>query len=1071
MDLIRFKQRLQYLTRVLILAWVLMGLGLPTQAQLRCPLPDPPDRDYGTACGGKGRFLFGGTITPFAVTGNQIPGNASGSNYRIPASTSPSTTTRLTDAQLQSVIYEGRRKFDAQLDELLSHFATSLDYRGAADCPAEGCRTVQHFIDTYVKAAEESRDYFLAAAMSHPENTCLNCELRPAAEQAACRARETGPRGATCAVTGLFNAMELLTQRWTVRGNEILVRTYDQYRATHLDLLDVNRGLQQAQESFQNAVAAYTKYFHRPLPLGPSRTIYDALLREQFNRTDAYTRTPFRDLRLLAEAAGRKAFTRREWGHHLYALANYDAAYELMPSAELESVGELLTVSALYPLIDARFPIREEDPPEVQEQQEQARRQAREPINNALRELLAERSKITELLRYLEGGKNVLGLDNDYVEILLPREATRTNFEEVARTANTQLTAATDLYTQFTGTQRQFDQSVEAYQMEAQRRRDYYDAQKQGLCGPPPHTDRCTGGALQQAHLDVEQANLKIQLVLQEISNLEQRIQFERDHRDELVRLGERLRELEISNGNERANLLDELAKLQAEKAQAAAATQAAIQEASAPPECDPPPPAQCGFPEDCSGSEEEVTRCREQRSRCLQDQLRCRQIHDQRVAAYAAAAAAREGGSRAATLERRTGEIQVAMERLQALQRARFSEEQEQMLTIDLNRFIKTTTLDIITKGIELRMAELARTQAVGRLDDLTQQWRRTLAEEQVWLGITRSQDVVRNPALRVIQDRTLRNFLIGLDNAQRWTYLTGRALIYEFNTCPGPTTTCPAIVQNLDDVLKIVDISDLRAKVNTMDLAFTTSRPPTTDQFIPVDLSRLLGFKAGMVNGRMQTAKEQFKRCWKEQVEGRGVPPECPIFDVRNPNPMTGFYRTVVLPFRIELGEHLQRFEGEEYQPVVSPLYANLKILSIKARIEGPAPSTIGLFNLNLSYGLTDEQNSNLVGSMSQRDPNSNVSFASTAGVDIVHRYNAKGIGATTIQAGVGRRDWTAIQTTNPQFVFRALGFSDYVLIVTIDPTIYPDNPRWVENNLGTIEDIAFEFKCSAANVRVTP
>src|SRR5262249_20986411 len=136
----------------------------------------------------------------------------------------PSYTTRLNDQQIAALINEGRQKLNAQLADLARFFTPgSLRYGSAAD----------EFVGEVVRSTEEARNYFLSAAIFHPDK----------------------PQ----AVQGLLEAMELLAQRWVVRGNEELVKAlYNRYQQPGLDLFQVNQGLRNADQNFLNGVGTYS---------------------------------------------------------------------------------------------------------------------------------------------------------------------------------------------------------------------------------------------------------------------------------------------------------------------------------------------------------------------------------------------------------------------------------------------------------------------------------------------------------------------------------------------------------------------------------------------------------------------------------------------------------------------------------------------------------------------------------------------------------------------------------------------------------------------------------------------
>src|SRR5262249_51457165 len=143
-------------------------------------------------------------------------------------------------------------------------------------------------------------------------------------------------------------------------------------------------------------------------------------------------------------------------------------------------------------------------------------------------------------------------------------------------------------------------------------------------------------------------------------------------------------------------------------------------------------------------------------------------------------------------------------------------------------------------------------------------------------------------------------------------------------------------------------------------------------------------------------------FRECLRAQVEGREVPPECPRFIVRDPDPVTGFYRTVEFRFPIELGLHLENVQDPDWTPVLPSVFANMRIRAIKAIVEGRAEVAGQFAFVPLAYGLTDAAG-NLIGSMSQRGPDSDIRYTDPDRPDFVRRYNAIGAGTTTLQAAV--------------------------------------------------------------------
>jgi len=962
-------------------AAIALGLGVAAPAQIKCPPPDGSGlaREYGVTCGAE-HFIVGATLTPYTMSPTRLPGNESASENRLLTASGQPVTTRLTDAQLQAVLTAGQSRLDAEVGDLYQHFAgAALDYRSAAD----------QFTAEAVARAQAPLQYFLAAAASHPEN------------------RD--------AVLGLLDTQELLAQRWIVRGNEQLAEAlYRRYQQTGFDLFQVNNGLRDAHESFRQAVAGHTKYFNLPLARGMAPTLYELTLRHQPDRRD-YTGKGFRDLRLFAQAAGRLGFTRRELGQRLFALRRYGETYDTLARAELDGLGHLLIVAPAYESVAA-----DND---------------RLAINQSLRELLAERSRTTTLLRHLEGGKNVIGLDDSYVEFRFNREIHDprfNNFTQVRLWTESRLNDAQRSYTEFRAHSREFEQTVASYRLQLQQHLDVYNREIQALCGTPdPAT--CNGGLIREARLNIDQANLRIEAVLQEISNLQARISNMLEASDALRAIREQIAQMEIAHAGQRATLIEEMARLQAEAA-----------------------------------------RERAELERRRQIDLSRRPQQDREAGRIAGDAAVVQGGIDA-DLARRTGELQAQMERLQALQRAEFVRLEDRTRAVEVQRFIKDTTLDIISRRIDLRMAQLGLTQAAALLDDRNQQLRRALTEQQTWRGLDSADDrVFRDPTLRIIRDEYLRQYLADYEEAQRRVYLSGRALAYEINRCsPNPANpgdTCPPLVRNLDDVLQIVDLNAMRNRLNDMNelMIDHETRYRTEVRRSVIDLSKLMGFRKATIAGADRSAKAQFRDCLHALVERRALPPYCPPcrpdvcpMEGRDPDPVTTYYRTVVFRFPIEIGVHLQDLQDPDYEPVVSPLLANLRIRSIKARIEGPATVLGRYADLPLAYGLTDVAG-NLIGSMSQRGPDSNIRFTDLNGRDHIRRYNAIGAGTATIPAGVGTPSFDAVTAFSEKFLYRTLAFDKYRLVLSVNRQLYPDNPSLIPNGLSSVEDVKFEFTC---------
>src|SRR5262249_13411074 len=127
-------------------------------------------------------------------------------------------------------------------------------------------------------------------------------------------------------------------------------------------------------------------------------------------------------------------------------------------------------------------------------------------LDESLRELTAERSKISTLLRHLESGKNVLGLGPGFVEFIFNRERDDprfNNFIQVRLQAEDKLNRAQAPCDEFRRQAREFETSVRTYQDRVQSHLESSRTQVSTLCGSPDATlDRCTGGKLGEARND-----------------------------------------------------------------------------------------------------------------------------------------------------------------------------------------------------------------------------------------------------------------------------------------------------------------------------------------------------------------------------------------------------------------------------------------------------------------------------------------------------------------------------------------------------------------------------------------
>src|SRR5262249_50813353 len=124
-------------------------------------------------------------------------------------------------------------------------------------------------------------------------------------------------------------------------------------------------------------------------------------------------------------------------------------------------------------------------------------------------------------------------------------------------------------------------------------------------------------------------------------------------------------------------------------------------------------------------------------------------------LAVTQAMAATQIYGELDAALQRQIGDVQRLTELQQALQRAEFVREEDRRQALEVQRFVKDTTTEILSKRIELRIAQLALAQAVATLDDRNHELRRVFEDQRAWRALdAAAEPVFQDPTLRIIRD-----------------------------------------------------------------------------------------------------------------------------------------------------------------------------------------------------------------------------------------------------------------------------------------------------------------------------
>jgi len=822
----------------------------------------------------------------------------------------------------------------------------------------------------------------------------------------------------------LVTALTRLAEGYVLAGNQRFVDalTGPGGSYTTLDISNAITQLEQARQGFDNSLGAYFSRFLTTLP-APHNDYWTLVSSFQPSHCDNYDshyldspeeryfptcitdRTPYWDWRLMGKAAGRKAFATRELAKDHWALnttSEVDQAANLLAIGEMEALGELTFLeTAITPTM--AVPLREK-------------------IFNSWRDLSTEADEITRAVRYMAEGRNFLGLKRQTVQLIRIDTDTLSNFELHRNRASMARSAAVSSLAQLRQVARQFETSASNYLTAQRSNETHYDDILSDLCGPA-FEQRCDSGRIRRQLSNIDIAKNKVEQVQQEIDNAEVRYQNALQQQFDEQRIRRATIDYVMEGVDQEEQLIDSEVQLRKEAEEERGWFSAIT-----------------GIIQGAVG----IVLAPESGGISLT------------LAAHAFASSASSlssgissffGGS--SSRAERQGYIDKQRVRLQALERARIMEEGIELADLQYRTFILNTRLDRQKLDIDLKGATLAYDQEVQLLADLFDQLNRAFTERENWrlLNQVGSNNVFRDPTLRMFRDAALDGYSRDQRNALWAAYNAGLALIYELNKYapndviqwqPSDCGGCQPEIRNPDDLLRMLTPDRLQAAIDTLGYIWDNFRALVEHhQIIQTKLTWILGFRDPAI------APAQLRQYLNDHK-------------IDNAN--------VFLTFPTNIAVSLRHEDDPLFAQTLAPFWANLKIEAIQAFIQGGNDwSVIGdPFSLFLYYGFRADTGdpTPVIGYM--RRPDADIRYGSP-GSDQISYYLYDSVGPATIQSGTGSPDhinWQLIPQ-NAKFLGRALGLDTWGMHICIDDGRCPGNSTLIPS-FDQIEEIHLRFIC---------
>jgi|GEM_PF-5977115 len=817
----------------------------------------------------------------------------------------------------------------------------------------------------------------------------------------------------------LITAIARLAEGYILAGNQAFVDALSGPGGSYttLDINNAIAGLMQARQRFDRALDSYFALFTTSLPA--PHIGYWALIRDgQPNHCDNYdrdydseryfpscngSRTPYWDWRVLGKAAGRKAFAARELAQARWSLSlpsDRDEAANVLAVAEIEAIGEL---TFLEGAITASLPT-----------------DLKNKIFATWLDLITEENELSRAIHYMAEGRNWVGLKRQTLQFVRADTDTQSNFDMHKTRATNAKTTAINSLTQLRIARRAFEQSAANYLNAQQSNLTHYNQLLSDLCGLS-FEERCDSGRIRRQLFTIDIAKNKVEQVQTEINNAEAR------YRDAVQRQfdEQRIRRATIRyvlDGIYRyESLIDAEVELkkEAEESQGWFSVVTGVVQGVA---------AIVLAPEGGTFAF---------------------------LAASAAAGGASSLGSGLGSLlgggssrAERQGAIDKQRVRLQALEKATVLEEGIELADLQYRTFILNTRLERQKLDIDLKGATLAYDQEVQQLASLFDELSRAFTERENWrlLNQVGSDNVFRDPTLRLFRDASLDGYTRDRYNMVWTAYGASLALIYELNKyaadediqwSPSDCGGCQPEIRSPDDLLRMLTPDRMQAAIDTLGYIWDRFRPLIEHGVIvQTRLSWLLGFRGPDAAVRLR------EYLYNHRVDSSNV--------------FLTFPTNISVPLRTE--------DDPEFAPVLAPFWANLKIESVQAHILGGTDwTTFGNpFSLFLYYGFRSDgdQSQPVVGYL--RRPDADIRYGAT-GADQINYYLYESMGPATLQAGTGARLPINWQNTprNSKFLGRALGLDTWGMHICIDEGRCPGNSTLI-SSFDDIEDVYLRFIC---------
>jgi hypothetical protein len=641
----------------------------------------------------------------------------------------------------------------------------------------------------------------------YEESGLMHLSIAEEYYEAALRWAEPGTFTETRALEGLLDTHWELATGAMLSGNEFMVQALDVAFENPSDPLAEEIGqLQEAVDWYTMATEGYVELL--------ASEHYTALMALQPTRVHPINggTTPYLDLQRLALAAAKKSRAYLELAERQFRKftpTSQAAAEATLRRGAAQATADLALLDKLWAgaVDDASY-----------------------------QALLHHRSDMQRLFRYLQENKNPFGYGPEYVPFhFQPANLPKNNFQQTMDLAQAEKTAAEVVVNEAEGRQQQADDNYVILQQRLADVTEEYDSQLIQLCGADPldptqpDLEMChenASGEMYAQILRIEEANLRIQLVEQQMDNQLELIRIEQERAARVAGIHRATAEMWTATGEKLADLAMEEVKLRERKTWTEKITGVVtgiVEGATmAAPICPP----------------------------------------------YGAIAGGVIGGLAATaqlfeedTQANQMGDLAAKRERLEAQQSAYVAYAEAEIVDANSEALIKQYMLRFTEYDIELSIAVNNLQQELARLNGLKTEVEYLAAEKENALAFT--ENLYQDPAGRVLRDYYMELADDRFDVALRYAYRAARALEYEINQDAafesGPLT-------DLEDVYQVRDITTLGTALAQMSTTYNDflARPdvPTPQQREDVIyLSEALGFEDAYDAdlGRIVTAQEK--------------------------------------------------------------------------------------------------------------------------------------------------------------------------------------------------------------------